>query len=100
MYRLLLHRNVAKQLAKIPRDYAQRLANEMRALQQNPRPEQSIPLESELRRLRIGAYRIVYAAFDEEQTVVVLKVERRGEDTYRDLDALLVRARQLLETGE
>jgi mRNA-degrading endonuclease RelE of RelBE toxin-antitoxin system len=34
-------------------------------------------------RLRIGDLRVVYAIEDESQTVVVLRVARRSESTYR-----------------
>ena len=49
-------------------------------------------------RLRVGQYRIIYAIFDDEVVVVVCKLTRRTEKTYRDLEGLLDRAlRELLK---
>jgi len=55
-------------------------------------------LQDELFRIRIGEYRIIYAVFDDEVVVVVCKVTRRTEKTYRDLEGLLDKAlRELLK---
>ena len=97
MYRLLLHPTVEKQLAKIPGALARRIAAAIRLLRDDPRPAQSKHLTAELYRLREGEYRIVYAVFDHEQIVFVGKVARRSEKIYRDLDALLVAARNAAE---
>lgn len=92
-YRLLFHPNVEKQLARIPRQFAEKLAQAMRELQASPRPPQAKPLGQNAYRLRVGEYRIVYVVFDEEQIVSVGKVARRSEKTYRDL-AVIIRAAQ------
>ena len=97
MYRLLFHPGVEKQLARIPRIYSERLARTIRNLGTNPRPEQTKHLDKEMYRLREGEYRIVYAAFDEEQIIYVGKVERRSEKTYRDIARLLERAQRVVE---
>ena len=94
MYRLLFHPAVEKQLARIPRSYALRLAKTIRTLSVDPRPAQAKYLDKELYRLREGEYRIVYAIFDPDEIVYIGKVERRSEKTYRDLAQLLERARQ------
>jgi mRNA interferase RelE/StbE len=101
VYRLLFHPDIEKQLSRIPRVYAERLAQTIRKLRNDPRPNQSKHLDQELYRLREGDYRILYAVFDSEQVVYVGKVERRSERTYRDIARLLARARQvLIENGE
>ena len=96
MYRLLFHPNIEKQLSRIPRLYAERLAQTIRKLRDDPRPNQVKHLDQELYRLREGEYRILYAVFDSEQVVYVGKVERRSERSYRDIARLLARARQAL----
>jgi mRNA interferase RelE/StbE len=93
-YRLLLHPIIEKQLAKIPSAYAQRLADVMRLLSTEPRPDRSKHLTQELYRIRVGEYRIIYAVFDQEQVVFVGKVARRSEKIYRDLNALVATARK------
>jgi mRNA interferase RelE/StbE len=97
VYRLLFHPGVEKQLARIPRHYAERLAKAIRALGMDPRPKQVKHLDKEMFRLREGDYRIVYAIFEEERIVYIGKVERRSEKTYREIARLLERARQAVE---
>ncbi len=97
MYRILLHPNIEKQLARIPKTYAKRIADDIRSLQEDPRPENSKHLMQDLYRIREGEYRIVYAVFDKERTVFVGKVARRSEKMYRDLSELLTAARKTIE---
>lgn len=97
MYQLLLHRQVEKDLAKIPRNYGKRLVEVMRSLKQDPRPQQSIHLGEELYRMRVGTYRIIYAVFDHKLIVYVGKIGRRSEKTYRNLDDILRAAKRALD---
>lgn len=64
----------------------------MRSFRNEPRPHGCEHLQDELYRVRIGIYRIIYAIFDDEVLVVVCKVGRRSEKTYRDLEKLLDKA--------
>ena len=91
-YILKLHRDVEKQLERIPKKHRERLIKTMRSLRDEPRPAGCIKLEDALYRLKEGQYRIIYAIFDEEVVVVVCKVARRTEATYRSLQSLLDRA--------
>ena len=93
-YRILLHPNIEKQLSRIPKTQALRLAEVMRSLKDNPRPLQSKHLTGELYRIREGNYRIVYAVFDVERIVFVGKIGRRSEKFYREISSLLAAARR------
>lgn len=93
MYKLLFHPQVEKQLAKVPKKNAKRLAKKIRALKENPRPSQSKHLDQEMYRLRDGDYRVVYAVFDNDEVVFIGKVARRTEKTYKDLNTLIARGR-------
>lgn len=96
-YVLKLHRDVEKQLSRIPKKQRERVVETMRSLSGKPRPYGCQHLQDELFRVRVGQYRIVYAVFDDEVIVVVCKVARRTERTYKDLERLLDRAlRELL----
>lgn len=68
----------------------------MRSLAYNPRPAGATHLIENLYRIRVGGYRILYAVFDAEVVVLVCKVARRSEVTYKDIRALLKRARSIL----
>lgn len=97
-YTLKLHRDVEKQLSLIQKNHRERLVKAMRSLRGNPRPTRCTKLDRNLYRIREGQYRIIYGVFDSEVVVVVCKVARRTESTYRDLQTLLDRAlKELLE---
>ena len=91
-YELKLHRDVEKQLERIPKKQRERLVDTMRSLCQDPRPIGCIKIEDRLYRVRQSQYRIIYAIFDEEVVVFICKVVRRTESTYRDLQKMLDRA--------
>ena len=95
-YLVKIHRKAEKQLRRIPKNQRERLVTTMRSLHDNPRPPRSQKLDDALYRIRRGQYRIIYAIFDEDVVVVVCKVARRAEDTYRDLETLLDRAERTL----
>lgn len=96
-HRLKLHRDIEKQLQRIPKNQQARLVATMRALGDQPRPHGCVKLEDQLYRVRQGEYRIIYAVFDEPPVVVVCKIARRTEATYRDLARLLERVERMLE---
>ncbi|MDA1348401.1 MAG: type II toxin-antitoxin system RelE/ParE family toxin [Chloroflexi bacterium] len=95
-YALKIHRNVEEQLLRIPKKQRERLVATMRSLSEDPRPAGCVKLDELLYRVRQGQYRVIYAVFDDDVVVVVCKVARRAEDTYRDLETLLDRARGVL----
>lgn len=85
-YQVRLGRAVQKQLDKlIGQDY-QAVAEVVSSLQQEPRPPGAKKLaESGLWRIRVGRYRVVYAIDDKESLVIVVRIARRTEDTYKRL---------------
>ena len=91
-YEIKLHRDVEKQLRRVPKKQQERLVNTMRSFCNDPRPHSCEHLQNEFYRLRVGEYRILYAIFDNDVVVVVCKVERRSEKTYRNLEKLLSKA--------
>jgi mRNA interferase RelE/StbE len=95
-YTLKIHHKAEKQLLRIPKKQRERLITTIRSLRDNPRPSGSQKLDEDLYRVRQGQYRIIYAVLDDAVVVVVCKVARRAEDTYRDLDTLLHRAERAL----
>ena len=100
IYSLKIHRKVEKQLQRIPKKQLERVVNTMRSLRKDPRPSGCVKLEDQLYRVRQGQYRIIYAIFDNELVVVICKVARRSEDTYKNLQSLLTRAENLLGNND
>ena len=83
-YEVRLRRAAEKGLDALPqRDY-EKVAEAITALAENPRPRRVKKLtDSGLWRIRVGQCRIVYTLDDQAQTVVVVRVARRKEDTYK-----------------
>ena len=84
-YRVELAPAAQRDLRGRPQELQARLAMYMKALAENPRPAGVRKLRGEDRtwRIRVGAYRVVYDILDDRELVVVLKVARRNERTYR-----------------
>lgn len=73
-----------RQLRKLPPDETARLRGPILALARDPRPPGAAVLAgSSSWRLRVGDVRIVYAIDDAARVVVILRVARRNESTYR-----------------
>lgn len=73
-----------RQLRKLPPDATARLRGPILALARDPRPPGALTLTgSSFWRLRVGDVRIVYAIDITARVVVILRVARRNESTYR-----------------
>ena len=99
-YKLKIHHKVEKQLQRIPKNQLERVVDAMRSLRDDPRPSGCVKLEEQLYRVRQGQYRIIYAVFDDKVVVVICKVARRSEDTYKNIETLLNRAENVLGTED
>lgn len=85
-YRVELSRAAQRELRRLPPGDAARLRAPILALAMDPRPRDSTPLVgTPYQRLRVGDLRVVYLVNDAEYLVVVLRVARRSESTYRQL---------------
>ena len=85
-YRVDLAPAAIRQLRRLPPGDAARLRAPILALSLEPRPPGSTKLvDSELWRIRHGDLRVVYTIDDRERLVIVLRVVRRAESTYRRL---------------
>jgi mRNA interferase RelE/StbE len=73
-----------RQLRRLPPGDAARLRGPILALALEPRPPSAVKLAgTDFWRLRVGDLRIIYLVDDPASLVVVLKVARRSESTYR-----------------
>lgn len=76
-----------RQLRRLPPGEATRLRNPILALAIEPRPPDAAWLVgTRFWRLRVGDLRLIYLIDDGTNLVVVLKVARRYESTYRGVD--------------
>jgi len=86
-YRVEIAPAAQRQLRRLPPGDAARLRGPILALAVDPRPPGVVKLVgSDLWRLRVADLRVVYIVDDASHLVVVLKVARRSESTYRRVD--------------
>jgi mRNA interferase RelE/StbE len=85
-YKLILRQEAQKQLDLLPEQDYQRIARVISSLEKNPRPSKTKKLSgSGLWRVRVGHHRLVFAIDDNVRTVIIVRVARRKEDTYKGL---------------
>jgi len=83
-YRVDLAPAAGRQLRGLPPGDAARLRGPVLALGLEPRPPGATRLvDSDWWRLRVGDLRVVHAIDDAQRLVIVLRVGRRNERTYR-----------------
>ena len=83
-YRVEISPAAQRQLRRLPPGDAARVRGPILALAIEPRPPGVVKLAgSDFWRLRVGELRIIYLVEDESRLIVVLKVARRSESTYR-----------------
>ena len=85
-WQLVISRQPAKTLRKLPRDLRERIDRAILALSVDPRPVGCKKLSgyTDLYRVRMGDWRITYAIKNAELIVLVVEVAPRG-GVYRDL---------------
>ena len=83
-YRVELTTAAERQLGRLPPGDAARLRAPILALAIEPRPPGVTNLVgTDFLRLRVGELRVIYVVDDDAHLVVVLRVARRAESTYR-----------------
>jgi mRNA interferase RelE/StbE len=85
-YRVEFTEAAAQDLETLPRDIGTRIYARIVALGDRPRPRGSTLLQGSrtLRRLRVGAYRVIYSVDDAQQVLTIARVRHR-RDVYRGL---------------
>lgn len=76
-------RRVERQLDKVDDETYPKVAEAIESLADNPRPFGVKKLAGRVHRIRGGPYRIIYSIYDREKVVVIDKVDRRKERTYK-----------------
>lgn len=74
-------------LGNLPSTIQDRVLRAIANLAENPRPLRARKLRgtSDLYRIRVGRYRVIYWIDDEERLVVITKIAKRDESTYHRL---------------
>jgi len=83
-YQVELAPAATRQLRRLPPGDAASLRGPILALSIDPRPGGTLRAQgTDLWRLRVGHLRIIFMVDDDARSVVVLRVARRSESTYR-----------------
>jgi mRNA interferase RelE/StbE len=79
-YTITFARSARRELEELDAPIIQRILPRVEALAKEPRPRGCRKLrgESNLWRIRIGQYRVVYAVYDERQVVDIIAVRHRS----------------------
>jgi len=85
-YRIELRHAAQKQLDELSQQAYKVIAGTISSLAVEPRPPKVKKLaDSGLWRVRIRNYRVVYAIDDTARLITMVRIARRGEDTYKNL---------------
>ncbi|MYD66724.1 MAG: plasmid stabilization protein [Chloroflexi bacterium] len=86
-YRIELAAAAQRQARRLAPDDARRVRDALRELTTDPRPVGSSKLSgfAAVWRVRTGRLRVIYEVHERERTVMVLRIARRDERTYRGL---------------
>jgi mRNA interferase RelE/StbE len=88
-YRVEVSRRVRKAMARLHRTDQARIIVALKNLAEDPRPPGCRPVRNAPKgtyRIRVGSYRVIYTVIDADQVVVVARVAKRDESTYRGLN--------------
>ena len=79
---------IKRELRRVPRPDRGRIAEAVQALADDPRPPGVVQLERDVYRLRVDDHHVIYKVLDEGRIILIGRVVRRSESTYRDLRRL------------
>ena len=84
-YRVELAPAAQRDLRRLGPEVVDRLSGFIQDLGNTPRPlgSRKIRGQDHAWRARMGRYRVIYDVYDDRSLVLVLKVDRRRESTYR-----------------
>lgn len=87
-YRVEVERRAQKALAGLPKEDRARVVAAIDELAVNPRPVGCYPVRAAPKgtfRIRVGDYRVIYVVVQDERVIIVARMVRRTESTYREL---------------
>ena len=82
MYKIIIKKEAAKSLSKLPRNVAKTIREKLEAIAGNPYAEHPNAKKLQGRegyRLRVGDWRVIYEIQNDQLVILVLKVAPRGE---------------------
>ena len=79
MYEIIFSRKAAKFISTLPKNYKNKIKEMLTILKENPYayPYKKIRGETNLYRIRVGKYRILYEINKNQNQIIILKVDKR-----------------------
>lgn len=84
VYDILYEPQAVKRLDKLRGAVYETIQEAIDELAINPRPPGAVALEYIVYRTRVGRWRIIYVVDDEERVVLVSRIRKRDERTYKN----------------
>jgi mRNA interferase RelE/StbE len=87
LYKIEYERRAQKELASLPQGARRRVVQAIEDLAGNPTPPGSRKISGtdDGYRVRVGRYRVIYGIREEVLVVVIVRVAKRDQATYRNL---------------
>jgi len=87
-YRVIIHKKALRKLKDIPRGILKKIIDAIDELENTPIPWRKYDIRKicglkDFYRIRVGAYRVIYFIDWKSKTIKILKIEKRGESTYK-----------------
>ena len=82
-YEVRIEPRAQKELDKIPAGSFKKIDQAIFSLAKDPRPFGVKKLDERIYRIRIQDWRVLYAVLDKGARVVILRIKRRNERTYK-----------------
>ena len=84
-FELYFSSKAEKQIKKLPEKIKQKIKVACLKISEDPYLKGSIKVEGQknMRRLRVGRFRILYIVLGKKKEVLIVKIERRTEETYK-----------------
>ena len=85
MYNIQVARKPLKFLKNLPDNYKDAIKSRLMQLEKEPVPYGSIHLSGTLNchRFRVGPFRIQYQVIEQDKMILIFKISRRDETTYK-----------------
>jgi mRNA interferase RelE/StbE len=79
-YKITFARSARKELESLPASVVRRVFTKIEALANEPRPKgcRKLQGETDLWRIRVGDYRVIYAIYDDKKSVDIIAVRHRS----------------------
>ena len=79
-YQVIIPSSAQKELNRLPVHFLKRIIEELRGLEENPRPAGCKKLRGRKGwRIRSGDYRIIYEIDDDNESVIIFRIRHRQE---------------------